>query len=133
MEEEIKQYLSILNKNLNHIDNDIIDFTIDETLDRVKVYLNTDTIKEGLTRIIAKIVNTGLTKAVKEAEMSQAGDMSADKAVASISDNGQSISYSNEITRYFTNVTDEELFTGFHSLLSRYRRIKVVHPEKHEE
>lgn len=132
MKQEIKRYLSILNKNLDNIDNKLVDFTIDEVLDRVEVYLNTDTINKNLTRIIAKIINTGLTKAVREVEMSQDGDMTVDRAVSSISDNGQSISYSNEITRYFANVTDEELFTGFHSLLNRYRRIKVVHSEEYE-
>ena len=58
--------------------------------------------------------------------------MNSYSVINSISDNGQSISYANEVTRYFTTVSDEELFTGFTSLLSRYRRIKVVYPNNNE-
>lgn len=131
MKSKIKEYLAILNSNIDNIDENVIDFTIDEVLDRVKIYLNVDDVSDDLTRIIARIVNTGLNKVLKESELSSS--LETDKSISSISDNGQSISYSNEITRYFTNTTDEELFTGFNSLLSRYRRIKVVYPEKHEE
>ena len=56
-----------------------------------------------------------------------------DHAIKSISDNGQSITYDNEITKYFSTASDEELFSGFTPILNRYRRIKVVHTENDEK
>ena len=126
---KIKGYLKIINKNVDSIDKDLIDFCINEVGDRVQLYLNSDTIPTKIERILANIVNTGLKKSLKQLEMSD----DVDHAISSISDNGQSISYANEVTKYFTTTTDEELFTGFSNLLSRYRRIKVVYPKNNDE
>lgn len=129
----IKSYIHIINPNVTIESNDLLDFCIDEVGDRVQLYLNSDTIPEKIERIIAKIVNTGLKKCEKDIELSTDGENTVDQAITSISDNGQSISYANEVTKYFSTTTDEELFTGFTSLLNRYRRIKVVYPEVNEE
>ncbi|MBQ2870319.1 hypothetical protein IJE86_01315 [bacterium] len=130
---KIKEYLAIINKNTATMDKDLLDFNINVVLDRVKLYLNSETIPTNLERILADIVNTGLKKCLKDIELSNEDNTAVDRVVTSISDNGQSISYANEVTRYFTTVSDEELFTGFTSLLSRYRRVKVVYPKSHEE
>lgn len=129
----IKKYLKIINKNIDTIDKDLVDFAIDEVLDRVQLYLNSETIPTKLERILANIVNTGLKKCLKEIEISSEDNTAVDQVVTSISDNGQSISYANEVTKYFTTASDEELFTGFNGLLSRYRRVKVVYPKKYDE
>lgn len=121
----IKGYIQIINPN---IDNDeLLDFCIEEIGDRVQLYLNSETIPTKIERIIAKVINTGLKRCLKDQENG------IDRAISSISDNGQSISYANEVTKYFSTASDEELFTGFSSLLSRYRRIKVVYPKLNEE
>jgi signal transduction histidine kinase len=128
----IKKYLKIINKNTEKIEKDnegLIDFVITEVLDRVQLYLNSETIPTKLERILANIVNTGLKKCLKDIELSSEDNTAVDRVVTSISDNGQSISYANEVTKYFTTVSDEELFTGFTGLLSRYRRVKVVYPK----
>ena len=125
--ERIKSYLEIYNPNISEdYEEDLIDLVIDEVIDRVQLYLNSETIPKEVERIIAKIINTSLKKCSNEQE-------SNDQAINSISDNGQSISYANEITKYFTTSSDEEIFSGFSSLLSRYRRIKVVYPKSNEE
>lgn len=129
----IKKYLKIINKNIDTIDKDLVDFAIGEVLDRVQLYLNSETIPTKLERILANIVNTGLKKCLKEIEISNEDNTAVDQVVTSISDNGQSISYANEVTKYFTTASDEELFTGFTGLLSRYRRVKVVYPKKYDE
>lgn len=132
----IKKYLKIINKNIDTIEKDnegIVDFAIGEVLDRVQLYLNSETIPTKLERILANIVNTGLKKCLKEIEISNEDNTAVNQVVTSISDNGQSISYANEVTKYFTTVSDEELFTGFTGLLSRYRRVKVVYPKKYDE
>lgn len=127
----IKKYLKIINTNT--IEEPLLDFVIGEVLDRVQLYLNSETIPTKLERILANIVNTGLKKCRKEIEMSKEDDTAVDQVVTSISDNGQSIQYANEVTKYFTTASDEELFTGFTGLLSRYRRVKVVYPKNNEE
>lgn len=132
---KIKEYLKIINKNIDTIEKQnegLLDFAIGEVLDRVQLYLNSESIPTKLERILANIVNTGLKKCLKEIEISSEGNTAVDQVVTSISDNGQSISYANEVTKYFTTVSDEELFTGFTSLLSRYRRVKVVYPETND-
>lgn len=133
---KIKEYLKIINKNIDTIEKDnagLVDFAIAEVLDRVQLYLNSETIPTKVERILANVVDTGLTKCLKRIEISKEDNTAVDQVVTSISDNGQSISYANEVTKYFTSVPDEELFTGFTSLLSRYRRIKVVYPKSNEE
>lgn len=125
---KIKEYLEIINPDIDTT-TDLVDFVINEVLDRVQLYLNSDTIPSKLERILANIVNTGLTKA--QASISNNGEV--DQVITSISDNGQSISYANEVKRYFTTASDEELFSGFTGLLSRYRRVKVVYPANNEE
>lgn len=132
----IKKYLKIINKNIDDIEKEnegLVDFAINEILDRIQFYLNSDNIPIKLERILAKVVNNGLRKCLKEIEVSKEDNTAVDQVVTSISDNGQSINFSNEVTKYFTTASDEELFTGFSSLLARYRRIKVVYPKNNEE
>ena len=132
----IKKYLNIINKNIATIEKSnegLLDFVIGEVLDRVQLYLNSETIPTKLERILANIVNTGLKKCLKDIEISSEDNTAVDQVVTSISDNGQSISYANEVTKYFTTVSDEELFTSFTGVLSRYRRVKVVYPKSNEK
>ena len=132
---KIKAYLHIVNKRLDEIEQNnegLIDFVIGEVTDRIKLFLNTDTIPAKIERIVANIVNTGLTRCLNTIERTKEGTADVDRAVSSVSDNGQSISYANEVTRYFTTASDDELFTGFTALLSRYRRVKVVYPANNE-
>ncbi len=134
--ETIKEYLELINPNYKQIEKgneDLLDFVILEVLDRVQLYLNSETIPSKLDRILAKIVNTGLIKCLNERANLQEGNTDIEQVVTSISDNGQSISYANEVKKYFSTASDEELFSGFTSLLSRYRRIKVVHSKDNEE
>lgn len=129
----IKKYLKIINKDTATMDKNLLNFVVEEVLDRVQLYLNSETIPTKLERILANVVNTGLKRCLKDIELSGEDKTAVDRVVTSISDNGQSISYANEVTRYFTTVTDEELFTGFAPLLSRYRRVKVVYPKSNEK
>lgn len=135
MNATIKGYLKILNKGFDVIEQDnegLIDFVIGEVADRVMLYLNSGDVPEKLWRVLANIVNTGLTRCLKTIDVTKEGATDVDRAIASISDNGQSISYANEVTKYFSTVSDEELFTGFAPLLARYRRVTVVYPKNNE-
>ena len=121
--EKIKNYLKIINPNIQ-VDDDIIIFSIEEVFDRLILYLNRDDISENLDRLIGKIVNANIKKCIKDIELSKNNEV--DSHVTSLEDNGQKISYSSELVNYFSTKSDNEIFTGFTSLLSRYRRIKVV-------
>ena len=127
----IKAYIHIINPNVE--DDDLLDFCINEVGDRVQLYLNSDKVPTIIERILANVINTGLKKCLKEIEISSEGTYAVDQAINTISDNGQSISYANQVTNYFTTVSDEELFTGFSSLLNRYRRVKVVYLKINDE
>lgn len=129
---KIKEYLKIINTNVDAIEQSnkgLIDFVIEETIERVQLYLNSETIPTKIERILANIVNTGLKKCLNAKE----SDTASDLAITSISDNGQSISYANEVTKYFSTASDDELFTGFTSILSRYRRVTVVYPKNNDK
>lgn len=125
---KIKEYLPIINPNIQVDDNDLLDFVIGIVLDRVQLYLNSETIPTRLERILADIVNTGFTKATDK----KVNNGVVDQAIKSISDNGQSITYADTVKQYFATASDEELFSGFTALLSRYRRVKVVYPKNNE-
>ena len=132
---DIKKYLKIINKNIEVIEKDnegLIDYAVGEVLDRVQLYLSSETIPTKLGRILASIVNNGLIKCLKAIEISKDDVTASPQAISSISDNGQSISYVNQVMNYFTTASDNELFTGFSALLSRYRRIKVVHSKDND-
>ena len=133
---KIKGYLKIVNGSFDEIEQNnegLIDFVIGEVIDRALLFLNRDTIPEKVERILANVVNTGLTRYLKIVEETKEGTADVDRAIASVSDNGQSISYANEVTRYFATANDDELFAGFTALLSRYRRVKVVYPNINEK
>lgn len=135
MVEKIKTNLKIINRKIDQIEKnnpDLIEFVIQTTIDRVELYLGRE-LPEKLERILSQVVNNGLKKCLKEIEISEEDDTAVDQVITSISDNGQSISFANETIKYFTTSSDEELFTGFTSLLSRYRRIKVVYPKNNED
>lgn len=125
VKDNIIEYLKIINKS--DIEEELRDFIVESTIDRIKLYLNNYKLPKILERPIAQIISTNIDKAIRQNEISKDGDI--DRAITSVKDNNQSVNYSNELTRYFSSLADEELFSGFTSLLNRYRRIKVVYSE----
>lgn len=124
IETRIKNYLALINKDLTAIETanpNLVEFVIASTLDRVMLYLNSTEIPAMLERIIAEIVNGNL----KQILDIKANDGS-ERQVSSMSDNGQSISFSNDAKKYFASTSDDEIFNGYVAILNRYRRIKVV-------
>jgi len=122
--QRIEDNVKTFNKNIGDNDQDLLTYSVEVTIDRALLYLGHETLDERFERIIADVVSGIFTKYKKNAN-----NMDVDTAVSSMSDNGQSVSYSNEIRNYLATSPDNELFSGFVSLLSRYRRIKVVSPK----
>ena len=132
----IKDYLGILNQGLDTIEYNhtgLIDFVILEIVDRVCLYLNREDIPQRVERIIANIVNSNLGKVLAIIDNDDELSPMPQQVISSISDNGQSISYINDVKKYFASARDEEVFSGFSSLLSRYRRVSVVHTRDNEK
>lgn len=117
----IKNYVKAINKTVVSEDEALLDAVLGEVADRVMLYLNDTKIDSKLEHVIARIASGVFTQSRTEST-SGAPTM----AISSVSDNGQSVSYSSEVQRYLTSATDQELFTGFEQLLKRYRRINVV-------
>ncbi|MBR3169203.1 hypothetical protein IKF23_02065 [Candidatus Saccharibacteria bacterium] len=90
-------------------------------MDRVLVYLNDTALDEALERIVARIVSGIFNQTINSKDSTN-----SDSAISSVSDNGQSVSFSNEVKNYLATTEDNELFAGFSKLLARYRRINVV-------
>lgn len=116
----IKEYAKKLNSAIT--DNDLLDFVVDLTVDRVLIYLNEDKLNPKLNRVVAQAVVGVYNKTNNERSNSGAPE----QAISSISDNGQSVSYSSKVKSYLGSDSDDELFNGFESLLKPYRRVNVV-------
>lgn len=99
----------------------LLEYCINEVYDRVLLYLNDTILDEALERVVARIVSGIFNQTVNSK-----GSTSSDSAISSVSDNGQTVSFSNEVKNYLATTDDNELFAGFSKLLARYRRINVV-------
>ena len=117
-ETRITTYAKLLNSRLE--DGELLDFVTLEVLDRVLVYLNDNILDQKLERIVARIVSGVFA----ESQDSSNGELSHN--INSISDNGQTISYSEKVKSYLVSTDDEELFSGFSKLLAPYRRVNVA-------
>ena len=120
--DRIKGYVKVIDNAASDASaNALLEYCINEVYDRVLLYLNDTTLDEALERVVARIVS-GIFNQTTNSKTST----ESDQAISSVSDNGQSVSFSNEIKNYLATTEDNELFAGFSKLLARYRRINVV-------
>ena len=117
-ETRIKEYAKLLNDKIE--DGDLLDFVTLEVKDRVLVYLNDEVLDTKLERIVARIVSGVFTESLE----SKDGEL--EHNISSVSDNGQTISYSDKVKSYLVSTDDSELFSGFSELLAPYRRVNVA-------
>lgn len=117
-ETRIKEYAKLLNDKIE--DGNLLDFVTLEVKDRVLVYLNDEVLDTKLERIVARIVSGVFTESLE----SKDGEL--EHNISSVSDNGQTISYSDKVKSYLVSTDDSELFSGFSKLLAPYRRVNVA-------
>ncbi len=117
-ETRIKEYAKLLNDKIE--DGDLLDFVTLEVKDRVLVYLNDEVLDTKLERIVARIVSGVFTESLE----SKDGELEYN--ISSVSDNGQTISYSDKVKSYLVSTDDSELFSGFSKLFAPYRRVNVA-------
>ena len=116
----IKQYVSVLNSNIEQ--DEEFDFNVREIIDRILNYTNRKELPVELERIIAKaIINI-----YKKIENEQNNNGEEEKEISSISDNGQSISFSDKVKTYMINSSDDDLFFSFANQINRFIKVKVV-------
>ena len=117
-------YAAVLNSEFDGGDS-LSELIVETVFDRVLLYLNypsdVDVLDERLLRVVAQVVLGAWKQAY-----TTAGSTEADRAISSVSDNGQSVSYANEVQNYLATADDNALFSGFASLLARYRRVHVI-------
>lgn len=118
--ENIKSYISVLNPEIEQ--DDVFDFNVRENIERVLNYTNRKQLPIELERIIAKAI-TNIYKKIKDEEKN---DGEEQKEISSISDNGQSISFSDKVKTYMINSSDDDLFFGFISQINKFVKAKVV-------
>lgn len=123
---KLKEKLKAINIVVNDADNNaLVDFLALEMADRLSLYLNLDTTNklqydERLVSISVRIVSS----LVQETKDKLSGS-STESKIQSISDNGQTITFSNIARNYIATASDSELFGGVASILKPYRRIRV--------
>ena len=121
---KLKEKLKVVNSITEN--NDLVDFLSLEMADRLSLYLNLDTDKklqydERLVSISVRVVSSLL----QEAKDKVAGSNTETK-IQSISDNGQTITFSYVAKNYIATASDSELFGGVANILKPYRRCNVV-------
>lgn len=124
--DKIVEYARLLNSNIpepSSGDDDLITFIVKEVVDRVLLYINTDTLQDILLRIVARLVASAYNKAITNVSAT-----TPEQGISEVSDNGQTVKFSSH-KAYFASSTDDELMDGFSTLLKRYRRVDVVGPE----
>lgn len=118
--ERIKKYISILNSNIEQ--DEVFDFNIKEIIERILNYTNRNELPVELERVLAKaIINV-----YKKIENERNNNEEEQKEVSSISDNGQSISFSDKVKTYMINSSDDDLFFGFITQINKFVKAKVV-------
>lgn len=111
--QEVKDYVQVLDSSLTLDENDK---QIELILNRVRVYLNRKDIPFVLAGTVAEMIVEN-SKMVKKNE---------EDVISSISDNGQSISFSNRVFSSMITQKDVELFGSHTSILNRFRKVGVI-------
>jgi len=129
---KIKEYVLIINPTLT--DDGFLDFCIGDVIDRALAYTNREQlvaqyeedildtsvesedyvlpIPRPLQRALARTV-VGVYKTVFES-------IDGDRAVNAIEDNGQKVSYANEVASFMATSSDTQLFSGIKDILDKF-------------
>lgn len=123
---KLKEKLKAINIAVNDADNNtLVDFLALEMADRLSLYLNlTNDNKPRYDERLVSISVRVVSSLLQEAKDKAAGS-STETKIQSISDNGQTITFSNIAKNYIATASDSELFGGVANILKPYRRIRV--------
>lgn len=119
---EVATQVKVINRTID--DDDLLQFVVEEVVDRVSLYLRYDEETEfdaRLVRVVAKVASSVFKEASNNVDSSE-----VETSIKSMSDNGQSITYGDATKNYLATVEDGVLFGGFAELLRPYRRIRGI-------
>ena len=148
----IKDYVLVIDSSLT--DDDYLDFIVNETVDRVLSYTNRKqlvlqyeedvvdypiTDKEDTTETYYTFwkyytgypIPPEVERALARVVVSNYKTVIANKdatgnVITSIEDNGQKVSYGNELESYFVSKSDTEIFSSVKTVLDKYRLPNIV-------
>jgi len=124
--ERIITYVKSFNKTID--DEDLLKYSVMSAISRVLLYLNHDALDQKFEMIVADVVNAVFMRYYNNQNSTE-----IEQAISSVSDNGQSISFKNEVMNYFNTADDNELLGGTAKLLARYRRARLANTGSDEE
>ena len=119
---EIKKAAKILNAGLD--DDETLDYLAKETVSRMRIYLNypkDGPFDEDLVPIAARILPSIYNQTKANAESTD-----VEQGIKSISDNGQTVTFTDRAKSYMASESDDQIFGGFAELLAPYRRPNVI-------
>ena len=122
MIERIKSYVRILDNSI--ADDEILDFVIQDVVDRALLYTNryeTKVLPQEIERPLAKVV-LGVYKNARK--LANSGE--PEKEISSITSHGQSITYSQEVKDYLVSSDDKSIFSSITELLDKLRIPTII-------
>lgn len=120
---ELKKKLKLVNPSVEN--GELVDFMALEMADRLSLYLNLDTDNPSYDERLVSIATRVSNNLIQEVKDKVIGADVMSK-VQSVSDNGQTVNFTNITKNYVTTALDSELFEGVANILKPYRRCNVV-------
>ena len=120
---ELKKKLKLVNPSVEN--GELVDFMALEMADRLSLYLNLDTDNPSYDERLVSIATRVSNNLIQEVKDKVIG-VDVMSKVQSVSDNGQTVNFTNITKNYVTTALDSELFEGVANILKPYRRCNVV-------
>lgn len=121
-EARMKEYFS--KRVSTAVDPDLLDYAIDELLSRTMLYLNMDSVPQKFEMALVNILVSQMTLYASDTSESN---------LKKIEDNGQAITYGEQLLNFFATQPDNVVFSGTAGVLGRYRLANVVGEELYED
>ncbi len=112
LKNKVNQYLAALGVELPNNKEILVDMLIERT----QVYLNRQDVDIKLAGVLAQILKENNDATLKNGT----------ERVASISDNGQSMSFVTNPMESLINASDQQLFASHTAILNRYRKLGTL-------
>jgi hypothetical protein len=125
MEEQVQRIKGYVKQftTINQGEESLLEYSIEAVIDRLLLFLGVKELNKQFERVVADVVSKVFHKYKKDKTSGPAAQ------IQTISDNGQSITYADQMRNYLMTSTDNELFSGVIELLKVYRKPKVVRNE----
>ncbi len=131
--ERIKSYVLLLDSSLGD-QVDLLDFIVNDVIDRALAFMNRASLiaqyeldladesvaEADYTLPIPKELERALASTIVSVYRNNKISSDPLGAITSISDNGQSISYSSKLTTFLASADDSAIFSGISGLMRRY-------------